>query len=461
MSTRIADPRRLHWFHFFPLIAAAEVVLWLAVVNVYPSVPGFRHWYQPVIWLLLAAVVLSAVCAFVCRNRAGLGTPIATWLCVIWGKDAAIWRSSNAENTGLSSADKLVLLVATVAFAYWGWRWGTWDERYAAAAELALAALFVFAFFPGVHSIALENWDLRPVTSDGSRLEGLLQTLKRRIGSVDSNVGRSKGGTPHVTFEELENGTPDAVLQAVRESAARASHSGDRIPCEYSVSLLRTPIAVDASPEPQVIGIEKVTLAIDRKRLNELRDKNRSQPLEFRRSLEDHIVHSRSDDIFQFCVVLEALFRKYQLSPWDRLQTVLGFCQQPNIRYVLDESDESTRDLDGSRIGDYCRYPLETLVDKQGDCDCHSILAACLCYTLGYDCCVFSIRTKNAKSLHLALGIMPPAANILLPDSIVARIGKRHYYYCETTGAWQIGRMPADLDPQTIEIWWPRKDERG
>jgi hypothetical protein len=454
VSTRVVDPRRLRWFHFFPLLAGAGAILWLACVKAYPAVAAADRWYRHAAWLAVAAVAMSVLVSFLCRNRTGLGTPVAQWLRVIWGKDTAIGvqakHSAGAWDTGLGSMDWCVLGAAACALTYLGWRSGRdFDMDYAGAVALAAVAVLGLASFPGVPAVSLERWGLRPVATHDPRTANLIELLQSRIGKIDRS--------PAI----LETGTPEAVLNALRANGVAAATGGKGLVREYSVSMVRTPVALDPGTlcaEPQVVGVELLSLAVDSDRLDALRVKNRSQPLAFRQSLDDHIVHSRSDEIFQLCVALEAMFRKYQLTPWDRLQTILGFCQTPNIRYVLDESQASIRDLGGSRIDEYCRYPLETLVDKQGDCDCHSVLAACLFHTLGYECCVFSIGAKDGGSSHMAVGVMPPGANVLLPEPMAPPIDGRRYYYCETTGSWQIGRMPDGFDAQTLRVWWPRKN---
>lgn len=123
------------------------------------------------------------------------------------------------------------------------------------------------------------------------------------------------------------------------------------------------------------------------------------------------------------------------LSPFDELQSVLAFVQEPNIHYALDE--------DCPEIGkpaDYFRWPVETLYDTRGDCDCKAVLAAALMRNLGYP--VLLLVSGKAGHAAIAVGGAPD-----LPDAnlhFIERDGMK-FYFCETTGkGWKIGQ-PSEL----------------
>jgi len=475
MSVRVADPRVLRWFHFLPLVLGAVAFLWLIWAALFGQDLGLIAAAWKALWIGALTVGLSFLASYVCHHRTGLGAPVALWLCLIWAKDKTIGQAddeSDAQSddspetanrkkagaTGLGALDTLVVAFIVLFVCWWVWRSGLdVAASYLPAVGLVGIALLAFAWAPGVPSASLSRWGLRPVQPDENRTARLVDSLKHRLLSHDEVLSKLHVASLRGRAKEEDTGPDVADAQgadvADEQLAAKEMH-------EYSLSIVRTPVAIDAqtfSAEPETIGVETIRLAVSPSRVDRLRDKNRGQPLSFHKSLDDHIEHSRSDEIFEFCVLLEAVFRKYRLSPWDRLQTVLRFCQPPNIQYVHDDSDESVKDLEGTRAEEYCRYPLETLADRKGDCDCHSVLAACLFYTLGYHCCVFALKTKDRKSRHLAVGVRPPGSGVLLPGSHSLRIRDQEYYYCETTGNWQIGRIPEDMDPDTIEIWWPRR----
>ena len=71
---------------------------------------------------------------------------------------------------------------------------------------------------------------------------------------------------------------------------------------------------------------------------------------------------------------------KNRVDELDKLQFVLDFVQEPNVKYNYDH--------DCSEIQypkEYIRFPDETLYDRHGDCDCKSFLAATLFHLMGYN----------------------------------------------------------------------------
>lgn len=452
MAIRFAEPREVRWFHLTAILLGLEAAGWLLWGCVLPLPSTLNRLYFPGLILVVVAAGTGALLAFVCRERRGLAAPLALGLCLIWGKDKTIQQQVAAEikdrrirpgYTGLADFDILMLLAATGALIAMLARHSRLDVEYLPAVVLASLALVMLGLLPGVPSVNLSPWKLCHVATDDKRLAAIVDMLRTRIGSADEVLD---------LLRRNERG-PEAKVKEETPSPGK-----EPLICEYTVSMLRTPVVVDEKEffaEPQVIAQEKIVLHVDRARLEALRLKNRTAPLAFHESLEDHVNRSRSSEIFELCLVLEALFRKHGLSPWDRLQTILGFCQEPNIRYTHDDSKESMRDLRGTQASDYCRYPLETLVDREGDCDCHAVLAACLFDTLGYDCCVIFLRTKDKEMAHMAVGVTPPGAQVRLTESLCPRMKGR--FYCETTGRWRIGRMPDDMDPDSIEVRWPER----
>lgn len=68
------------------------------------------------------------------------------------------------------------------------------------------------------------------------------------------------------------------------------------------------------------------------------------------------------------------------LNPEQTIQFALDFIQEPNIRFVKDSDSEKIQ-----YSLKYMRLPDETLVDKEGDHDCKTFLAAMLYHALGYN----------------------------------------------------------------------------
>lgn len=123
----------------------------------------------------------------------------------------------------------------------------------------------------------------------------------------------------------------------------------------------------------------------------------------------------------------------------DPAQTILEFVH----RIVYDVSIESDRE--------YVRYPLETLVERNGDCEDLTILAASLMKSIGIDVALINIPGgiidgKNVTG-HMPLGV---AGNY--SGSYYEFEGKK-YFYAETTGthwagipsSWTIGQIPEEM----------------
>ncbi len=115
--------------------------------------------------------------------------------------------------------------------------------------------------------------------------------------------------------------------------------------------------------------------------------------------------------------------KKY--SPKQTTELVITFVQ--NIKYAYDNISKGAEE--------YPRYPLETLVDQEGDCEDHSILLASILKEMGYGVVLIYIPGE-----HVAVGIKGKD----LPGTYYEYEGTR-YYYVETTAAgWSIGQTPEE-----------------
>ena len=84
-------------------------------------------------------------------------------------------------------------------------------------------------------------------------------------------------------------------------------------------------------------------------------------------------------------------------------------------------------------IGEYPRYPIETLVDGAGDCEDFVILGAALLRALGYQVCLIVFEE------HVALGV---AGEEGLPGYYWEDKGSRYYHYELTGRGWELGEIP-------------------
>lgn len=102
---------------------------------------------------------------------------------------------------------------------------------------------------------------------------------------------------------------------------------------------------------------------------------------------------------------------------------------------------------------EYPRYPIETLVDKGGDCEDTSILFAAIVQAMGYE----SILLKLEKDNHIATGVLISEElmnnwNQSYPLTYY-EVDNDFYAYCEADGkGWEIGHKPDNLKTKSPNI---------
>lgn len=82
---------------------------------------------------------------------------------------------------------------------------------------------------------------------------------------------------------------------------------------------------------------------------------------------------------------------------------------------------------------DYPKYPIETLVDQEGDCEDSAALLAALFSAYGLDCILIS------PPQHMAVGLECTSCT----EGVYEHKGKR-YAYIETTNSHRIGHVPVE-----------------
>lgn len=123
-------------------------------------------------------------------------------------------------------------------------------------------------------------------------------------------------------------------------------------------------------------------------------------------------------------------FSNYQLA-----NLVLSFVQEQCITYSYDE--------DSTGFGEYFRFPLETIVDETGDCDCKAILA----------CALF-----HRSDFRVAFALMPGHAALALASEEALPFANwvykgRRWYYCEATGdGWEAGAIPPSVRRRSVDL---------
>lgn len=141
---------------------------------------------------------------------------------------------------------------------------------------------------------------------------------------------------------------------------------------------------------------------------------------------------------------------RYGVREFDKLQFVLDFVQEPNIKYAYDEDCGEI-----NNIREYVRFPDETLYDRRGDCDCKSFLAASLFHLMGYNV----LYMLSYKQRHAAICVeYDPRWQVLLQNKkklsdMYVEIAGRKYIFCETTSdGFRIGGIDEDLSVKDFEI---------
>ena len=103
----------------------------------------------------------------------------------------------------------------------------------------------------------------------------------------------------------------------------------------------------------------------------------------------------------------------------ERANFVLKFVQ--STKYITDEVSKG--------VGEYWKYPYETLYDDAGDCEDTAILYAALMKALGYNVVLLLYSELNGYvDGHMATGV-----NVLSAHGTYYLIDGLKYYYCETT----------------------------
>ena len=106
-----------------------------------------------------------------------------------------------------------------------------------------------------------------------------------------------------------------------------------------------------------------------------------------------------------------------------------------------------------SGVGEYPRYPVETLVDQTGDCEDTSALLISLVEILGYNASIILIPEAWDGYGHAAVGINVTGASGVHYIVNEGEPDETSYYYAETTApGWRLGEMP-DLDSNSAYIY--------
>lgn len=142
------------------------------------------------------------------------------------------------------------------------------------------------------------------------------------------------------------------------------------------------------------------------------------------------------------------------ISEFETMQFILDFVQEPNIKYISDADSNETGNIE------YARFPVETLFDKRGDCDCKAVLAAALFRNAGYK--VAYITSMN----HAAIAVACPKEWFSSYDMSKLYMAEKQpliekdgdfYFFCETTSdTFRIGDYGESKPEDFINIHYLR-----
>lgn len=115
------------------------------------------------------------------------------------------------------------------------------------------------------------------------------------------------------------------------------------------------------------------------------------------------------------------------------------------IAKFVQDTIEYQYDSDTVGEDEYPRYPIETLYERQGDCEDTSILMAALLKELGYEVGFLHLPGHLAVALRTADNYSGGA---------YYEINGHRYLYIESTGSgWNIGDIPEDVQGQQATFY--------
>ena len=106
----------------------------------------------------------------------------------------------------------------------------------------------------------------------------------------------------------------------------------------------------------------------------------------------------------------------------EKVGCVLKFVQSIPYQY----------DTDGRGAREWWKLPMETLVEKRGDCEDHAFLLAAILEAMGFDTVIFQVEcydsSGNYTGAHMATGV-----NVSGASGTYYTVNGKNYYYCEGT----------------------------
>ena len=147
--------------------------------------------------------------------------------------------------------------------------------------------------------------------------------------------------------------------------------------------------------------------------------------------------------LIDIAYILHNMSEEENLDSEEEINFILSFSQ--SLKYSEDNIT--------SGVGEYPRYPIETLVDQTGDCEDTSALLISLVEILGFNASIILIPEAWDGYGHAAVGINVTGATGVHYILNEGQSNEISYYYAETTApGWRLGEMP-DLDSNSAYIY--------
>jgi len=146
-----------------------------------------------------------------------------------------------------------------------------------------------------------------------------------------------------------------------------------------------------------------------------------------------HFVTCDDSSIRSLATSLETSAQNHNYNRSETIDFVMSFVQQ-TIFYREDNSSKHKKE--------YWRYPIETLVDEQGDCEDTSVLFASIIENMDNYEAVLLFYIIEDDIGHLATGVSG------LPNfkGDFVTYQQERFYYCETTSiTYTVGKKPKDI----------------
>lgn len=145
-------------------------------------------------------------------------------------------------------------------------------------------------------------------------------------------------------------------------------------------------------------------------------------------------------EVEEFAKIFRDLSNQNKFLNIEEITNVLSMVQEA-IPYSYDKDSAPHHEVE------YPRYPIETLYDSTGDCECKTFLASSLLTVLGYQTALLFYPG------HVALGIEFDSTYDIPSENCINYNGHRFYYYETTNVGWSFGVIPADIrgkDPEAV-----------